>query len=204
VVACSSDGDEVRSVMARRDVGDAIKARVALRGITNPLLFAGIANHETSFAHCVADYYVQKCMQSPGTPRSRSCDGGSVTIGNADASCDDGGMGLFQLDAGTQAETVAKYGADVVELEGNIDHAIDHVLDDVERCELGTDTIAWLNGARHGTADYDRWFTCIAREYNGCRSENGCDEAKRASQYKSATESIATEFGLTYWTPKTK
>ena len=191
--------------MSKRVVGDAIKARSKLRGLTNPLLFAGIANHETNFAHCVADYYVQKCTQTTGTPSSRSCNGGSVVIGNADATCDDGGMGLFQLDAGKQADTVAKYGADVVELEGNIDHGIQHVLDDVVACKLGTDDASaatWLNAATHGTPEYDRFFTCIARQYNGCRAENGCNEAKRAEQYKAATEAIAKEFGLTYWTPK--
>ncbi|MFO0739994.1 MAG: hypothetical protein U0270_29115 [Labilithrix sp.] len=193
--------------MSRKDIGDAIKARAKLRGLTNPLLFAGIAQHETNLAHCVADYYVQKCMQSAGIPSSASCHGGSVVIGNADATCDDGGMGLFQLDAGTQADTVAKYGADVVELDGNIDHGIEHVLGDVIACGLGADVAAaaiWLNAAVHGTADYDRFFTCVARQYNGCKSENGCDEAKRAGQYRSATESIAREFGLTYWTPKEK
>lgn len=148
-------------------------------------------------------------MQTAGTPVSQSCDGGSVIIGNADATCDEGGMGLFQLDAGTQEETVAKYGADVVELEGNIDHGIDHVLDDLAKCNVasGTDTAAltaWLNGATHGTPDYDRWFTCVARYYNGCLAEKGCDEAKRAGQYKDATEALAREFGLTYWTPKEK
>lgn len=192
--------------MSRRDVGDAIKARAALRGLENPLLLAGIANHETNLTHCVADYYVQKCLQSADTPRSASCRGGSVLIGNADATCDDGGMGLFQLDAGRQADTVATYGADVVELDGNVDHAIAHVLADVVACDLASDratALTWLNGARQGTADYDRWFTCVARQYNGCRAERGCDEAKRADQYRSATESVAREFGLTYWTPKT-
>jgi hypothetical protein len=130
-----------------------------------------------------------------------------VVIGNADASCDDGGMGLFQLDAGKQADTIAKYGAGVVELDGNIDDGLAHLLDDVAACGLATDAasaVTWMNGALHGTADYDTWFTCVARQYNGCRSERGCDEAKRAGQYKDATESVAREFGLTYWTPKTK
>lgn len=193
--------------MTRRDIADAIKERSKLRGLTNPLLFAGIAQHETNMTHCVVDYYVQKCMQSAGTPASASCHGGSVVIGNADASCDDGGMGLFQLDAGKQADTVAKYGADVVELNGNIDHAIEHILDDVIACGHGPDVTGaaeWLDGAVHGSADYDAWFTCVARYYNGCRSERGCDEAKRADQYRSATEAVAREFGLTYWTPKTK
>lgn len=191
--------------MSRADVGNAIKARAKLRGLTNPLLFAGIAQRETNMAHCVADYYTQKCMQSADIPASLSCRGGSVVIGNADATCDDGGMGLFQLDAGKQADTIAKYGADVVELEGNIDHGIQHVLDDVVACKLGTDdatAATWLNAATHGTPEYDRFFTCVARQYNGCKSENGCDEAKRADQYKAAAESVAREFGLTYWTPK--
>jgi hypothetical protein len=193
--------------MTRRDIADAIKARSALRGMTNPLLLAGIAQHETNMTHCVADYYVQKCMQSAGTPASASCHGGSVVIGNADVTCDDGGMGLFQLDAGKQADTIAKYGADVVEVDGNIDHAFDHVLADVIACGVATDAasaVTWMNGALHGNADYDRWFTCVARQYNGCRSEKGCDEAKRADQYEQATETVAREFGLTYWTPKTK
>ena len=207
VAACASDDGGVRAIMSRKDVGDAIKARAKLRGLTNPLLLAGVAERETNMTHCVADYYVQKCTQSADTPASTSCRGGSVVVGNADATCDDGGLGLFQLDAGKQTDTIAKYGADVVELEGNIDHAIDHVLADVIACGLGADAAAaatWFNAAVHGSPEYERWFTCVAREYNGCRAEKGCDEDKRAGQYRTSTENVAREFGLTYWTPKTK
>jgi hypothetical protein len=219
VIACSSSngGEDVqasndelasRRVMSRRQVTDTIKSVSAKRGITNSLLVAGIANHETNLAHCVADYYVTQCQQTPGTPRSTSCRGGSVTVGNADGTCDQGGLGLFQIDRGTQEDTVRAYGARVVELDGNVDIGIDYILDAMWQCDLtpnfGSERNAayqkaaqWMNGVRRGSNDYATYFTCIARHYNGC--VGSCNTAARAAQYRGDTDSLVSEFGDAYW-----
>ncbi len=214
--ACSSTPDEatgqssseLRQIMSRRQVTDGVKVASAKRGITNGLLVAGVANHETNLAHCVADYYVQQCHQSAGTPRSRSCNGGSVIVGNADPTCDDGGLGLFQIDNGTQEETIAAYGERVLELDGNTDIGIDKILGALWSCpdtpNFGADratayenAAAWMNGAHPGTHDYAVYFTCIAKDYNGC--VGSCNTAARAAQYQSDTDALVSEFGAAYW-----
>jgi hypothetical protein len=176
-LACSSEtGDEpvsesrdaLRRVMSRKQVVDGVKTAAQKRGITNTLLVAGIPNHETNLAHCVDDYYVQDCKQTAGTARSKDCKGGSVTVGNADVdpvtkkrSCDQGGLGLFQIDRGTQAQTIAAFGQKVLEVEGNTDIGIDYILDAVWRCDLtpnwGSDRAAafksavkWINARAAG------------------------------------------------------
>jgi hypothetical protein len=159
----------------------------------------------------VDDYYTVDCTQNADTPKSQSCKGHSVTIGNADGTCSQGGMGVFQIDAGTQEQTVAKYGSKVVEVEGNTELAIDHVLNDLWNCsdtpDFGKDentakqkAIAWMNGVKRGTADYDKWFQCVAKHYNGCVAP-GCAQNTRANQYKTDTEALVSEFGVGYWTP---
>lgn len=216
VVACAAEAESeeiietseatlTRKVMTRNEVVAGIKSAAARRGITNGLLIAGIANHETQLAHCVDDYYVQKCMQDPAIPRSRSCGGRSVTVGNFDPGCGQGGLGVFQIDAGTQQDTVRVHGARVVELAGNTEIAIDHVINDLKACKYlpklysDWDAIVWLNGVKRGTAEYESWFQCVARHYNGCREENGCNQARRANEYKVDTEALIRELGADYW-----
>lgn len=221
-VACASaPGDEevaassaeISRVMPRKDVVDGVKKGARNRGITNTLLVAGIANHETNLAHCVDDYYVQQCKQAPSLPKSKSCKGGSVTIGNADGTCEAGGLGLFQIDRGSQQDTVAVYGPRVLEVEGNTEIGIDYILDSQINCiepdgppSFGPDpeqwrrkATDWINGIKRGTANYNTFFTCVARYYNGCLERDGCDTAARAAEYRQNTEALITEFGEAYF-----
>jgi hypothetical protein len=194
--------DGLRPYISRPNVVETIKSVAAARGITNPLLIAGIANGETNLSHCRADYYTQDCRQSAGTPLSPSCGGGSVLVGNADSSCDHGGLGLFQIDYGTQKQTIAHYGKRVLALEGNIDIGIDHILNDLWVCSLtpswGSDAtvahakaIAWLNAAKRGTAAYNTFFMCMSRHYNGAGTQ------AQADYYKAKTEEMFQKYGNT-------
>lgn len=198
--AANPPPDGLRPYLARGSVVSTIERIAAARGITNPLLVAGIANGETNLSHCRADYYVQQCRQSAGTPVSPSCGGGSVLVGNADLSCDQGGLGLFQIDYGTQEQTIHHYGARVLALEGNIDIGIDHILNDLWICSLtpswGSDAtvahqkaIAWLNAAKRGTAAYDTFFMCMSRHYNGAGTQ------AEADYYKAKTEEVFQKYG---------
>lgn len=204
-ITASTEAPLTRRIMSRKEVVTEIKSAADQRGITNSLLIAGIANHETQLAHCVDDYYVQKCLQDPGTPRSRSCEGRSVTVGNFDPGCSQGGLGAFQIDAGTQQDTIRTYGARVLELSGNTQIAIDHVINDLKACKYlpkfysSWEATVWLNNAKRGTAAYESWFQCLARHYNGCKEENGCNQASRANEYKVDTEALVRELGAGFW-----
>jgi hypothetical protein len=200
--AANAPPDGLRPYISKPNVVQTIEQVAAARGITNPLLIAGIANGETNLAHCRADYYTQQCRQSAGTPTSPSCGGGSVLVGNADSSCDQGGLGLFQIDYGTQEQTIAHYGARVLALDGNIDIGIDHILNDLWICSLtpswGSNAtvahakaIAWLNAAKRGTAAYNTFFMCMSRHYNGAGTQ------AEADYYKAKTEDVFAHYATT-------
>ncbi len=194
-------GDGVfRVVMTKQTVVDKIREVAHGKGITNPMLIAGIANAETDLSHCRADYYAQVCKQTAGTPRSPSCHGGDVLVGNGDSSCNQGGLGLFQLDAGTQAQTIAHYGASVLSLDGNIGFGIEHIIEDVRICSLtpsfGSDravarrrAIAWLNGVARGSRDYATYFMCMSQHYNGAGTK------AEADYYRGKTEDVFAHYG---------
>ncbi len=200
------DGGGLRLVISRQATVNTVRDVARARGITNGTLIAGIANAETNLTHCRADYYTQQCAQTVGTPKSPSCDGGSVLVGNADSSCAQGGLGMFQIDYGTQTQTIAHYGKKVLSLSGNIGLGIDHILNDLWMCSLtpkwGSDrtvalqrAVTWLNGARRGTADYNTFFMCMSRHYNGAGTQ------AQANYYKSKTEDVFNQYGSGNTTP---
>lgn len=202
-LGADEDGDQVGSLAAiigKQSVVDTIRSVAAARGITNSMLIAGIANGETGLAHCRADYIQQICKQSVGTPTSPSCGGGSVLVGNADPSCDQGGLGLFQIDYGTQKQTIAHYGAKVLALNGNVEIGIEHILNDLRLCSLtpsfGSDAtvarqkaIAWLNNATRGSAAYNTFMMCMSRHYNGAGTQ------AQANYYRTKTEEVFNKYG---------
>src|SRR5439155_15830572 len=67
-------------------------------------------------------------------PASPSCAGGPIIAGSADGPCSlmQGGLGMFQFDAGTYAQTVATYGDQILTIEGNTAQAVAFVVDKVE------------------------------------------------------------------------
>src|SRR5688572_27432486 len=111
---------------------DLIKAIAASKGITNALLIAGVADHETNLVHC----YDDAPWHCPG-PHASSCDG-AVLAGSGDGACRirEGGLGMFQLDSGTYSQTIAQHGSRVLELDGNVDIGTDFILHKVEICSM--------------------------------------------------------------------
>ena len=81
----------------KRAVSDHIKSVSAGHGVTNALLFAGVPNHESGLVQCWKDA-TWACQG----PHSSYC-GGPVIAGSGDGPCShkQGGLGMYQLDAGT-------------------------------------------------------------------------------------------------------
>jgi hypothetical protein len=100
----------------------AIKNAATARGMRNAYLLAGIANDETNLAMCWSE--ATWACQGPASP---DCGGGPIIAGAADGPCSarQGGLGMFQFDAGTYNETLARYGNAVLTIDGQIGAAID-------------------------------------------------------------------------------
>ena len=145
------------SAAVKRQRSELIRDSAAEMGVTNAALFGGIAVSETNFAHC----FSEAPYACPG-PASPSCDGGAVIAGGADGPCGDqqGGLGMFQFDSGTYAQTLATYGDSVLTVEGNTAQAVAFV---VERAKLDIDGVtdwmsgvAWLNSIPMNAAEPSR------------------------------------------------
>ena len=102
-----------------------IRDTAAGMGMHNAALLGGIAMSETNLAHCWSEA-TWACMG----PNSPSC-GGPIIAGAADGPCADmqGGLGMFQFDAGTYAQTLAMYGDQILTVEGNTAQAVSFVVD---------------------------------------------------------------------------
>jgi hypothetical protein len=128
--ACTTGADspDDKVLTTARSFEDRLAAAIAIRdvaagaGINNGALLAGIAQSETNLVHCWRD--ARWACQGPASP---SCDGGPVIAGSADGPCwkQQGGLGMFQFDAGTYNATLNAYGSDILTLEGNISQAVD-------------------------------------------------------------------------------
>lgn len=181
---------------------DRIKAVSATRGVTNPLVVAGIANHESGLAQC----WSEATWACQG-PWSADC-GGPTIAGSGDGACSlqQGGIGMFQLDGGTFAQTMATYGADVVEVAGNVDAGIDILIHKVKVCpntpSFGStqEVVDFINGAVPGTADYETFITAMAWCYNGCSpAYTSCNHASVRAAYKAGVAELRDLFGDEYW-----
>lgn len=195
---------EVEAISAnqKRAHADAIKAAAAARGITNPVIIAGIAHAESAgLAQCWSEL-TWACQG----PWSNDC-GGPVMAGAGDGACSlqQGGIGMFQLDAGTHAQTLAQYGADVVNLHGNARAGVGVVIHKLNVCpntKFGDDgvSIDLINAAVPGTQAYETFMTAMAWCYNGCApSYQSCSHDKVRNAYKSGVQAMLDAFGEEYW-----
>jgi hypothetical protein len=182
---------------ARRPRAATIRDVAAARGLTNGVLLAGIAQVETGLSHC----WSEATWACQG-PFSSYC-GGPVIAGAGDGPCSaqQGGLGLFQFDGGTYAQTLARDGHGILQLDGNISHAVDFLVNIVNQEVAGVDTaaeaIAWMNSvpAVAGNARFSQWTAILACRYNG-----RCGSADQARLYRDATLSVQSEFGAAFWT----
>src|SRR5512135_3123562 len=141
-------------------------------GHHNAALLAGIAISETGLAHCYSEAPSFSC---PG-PNSSSCNDTPVIAGGADGPCSamQGGLGMFQFDAGTYADTLNTYGPQILTVEGNTAQAVWFVEDKVEQDIAGAadwmSAMAWMNQIKLDPADpvMNQWAQLLACRYNGC------------------------------------
>jgi hypothetical protein len=193
--ATDEDRQEL-SGAARRPRSERIRDVSASTGLTNGVLLAGIASVETGLSHC----WSEATWACQG-PRSSFCNG-PVIAGASDGPCSaqQGGLGMFQFDAGTYQQTLNRDGTGVLQLDGNISRAVDFVTNIVIQEVGGVDTraqaIAWMNSVPvvAGNARFNQWGAILACRYNG-----RCGSAAQAAKYKDATISMLNEFGAAFW-----
>ncbi|HEY8144068.1 MAG TPA: hypothetical protein VIG06_15385 [Kofleriaceae bacterium] len=179
----------------------AIRDVAAGLGVFNGPLLAGIAQSETGMAHCWSE--ATWACQGPGSP---SCEGGPVIAGAGDGPCSirQGGLGMYQFDAGTYDDTLARDGEEILLLEGNIAKAVDFVLTRVTEEIPGADqwqaAIAWLNSIpmEAGTPLMEAWASMIVCRYNGCCSDAAVCLERRA-KYRDNAIDIYSEYGPEFW-----
>jgi hypothetical protein len=204
LAACASPTAGVQqgvSTQTKHDRYTLIRDTAAQMGIYNGPLVAGIAISETGLAHCNSEV----TYGCPG-PASPSCDGQPILAGGADGPCSDmqGGLGMFQFDAGTYDQTVATYGPDILTIEGNSAQAVWFVIDKVEMDipdkATWLDAAAWMNGVPLDPSDatMNQWAALLACRYNGCCSTSATC-ASRANGYRDNAIIAYNDMGNDFW-----
>ena len=186
--------------MARyAQIRDAAAARGILR---TAFLLGGIAHAETGLAHCWSE--AQWACQGPD---SADCGGGPVIAGAGDGPCADrqGGLGMFQFDAGTFDDTLGTYGPDVLLVAGNVSHALDFVIRMVKissyttNAETDEKSLQWIQNFDLNDATLrDQWISTVTRHYNGCRPDRACWN-QRYAHYNESLQIVVDETGLDFW-----
>ncbi len=203
LVGCQGDAiDDVAeeslelSGTARRARSEAIRDSAGIKGMTNGVLLAGIAQVETGLSHCWSE--ATWACQGP----SSSFCGGPVIAGAADGPCSaqQGGLGMFQFDGGTFEQTLARDGTAILELDGNIEHAVDfvaqRVIEEVSGVGSYDQAISWLNSINVVAGDpvFEEWIEIVSCRYNGC-----CGCSSQEAKYRNATLEARDEFEPGFW-----
>ncbi|MCX5742653.1 MAG: hypothetical protein NT062_09175 [Proteobacteria bacterium] len=180
-----------------------IRDAAGARGIVNAYLLAGIANDETGLAMC----WSEATWACQG-PASSDCGGGPVIAGSADGPCSaqQGGLGMFQFDAGTFGDTVNRYGAGVLTVAGQTAAAIDYATWMVKTSVYTTDAEtddkarAWINRFDpNNGALRDQWIKTVVRYYNGCQPDWSCWGARYQTYSDGYRLAIDEPGGLAFW-----
>jgi hypothetical protein len=215
LAACSNDpappmamlGDELGVTEAsltpaqRRTRAGQIRDAAYAAGMEQGYLLAGIADAETNMSHCWSEL-TWACMG----PNSSDCGGGPVVAGAGDGPCSlrQGGLGMFQFDAGTFDDTLRREGDRILYIAGNTEAAVDFVANMVIRSAYvpGVDTraeaIAWMNGVRIGNERWDPWIRTVTHYYNGCAPTYSC-WTSRYAHYRDNTAGVHDEMGADFW-----
>lgn len=191
---------------ARRARAAQIRDAAFAEGITQGWLLAGVASAETLLSHCASEYSGLKCYG----PNSSDCGGGPVLAGYWDGPCgnEQGGLGMFQFDAGTYAQTLAREGDRILSVAGNVQAAIDFVISRMiyRSGNNGVPTtgitnraqaIEWMNGVRVDNGRMAQWAEFITKYYNGCVSCS--DYTNRFNRYRDHAVNIYNEMGAPFW-----
>ncbi len=179
-----------------------IRDAAAEVGLANGVLLAGIANAETGLAHC----WSEATWACQG-PASEDCDFGPVIAGSGDGPCENmqGGLGMFQFDAGTYEQTLAREGDRILSIAGNVQAGIDFVVAMVIRSTYieGVDTreqaIAWMNSVVVDGAGHTEWIQTVTRYYNGCVPGTCSVYDQRFASYDRALRQVWNEMGAEFW-----
>ena len=173
------------------------------RGIENTgFLFGGIANSETNLAHCW-DEATWACQG----PNSVDCGNRPVIAGAGDGPCSlqEGGLGMFQFDAGTFAQTLAAYGQNVLTIDGQMHHVLNFVTNMLTRSvylpsvSTTAQAMAWLNAFDYSnTTQRSNWIKTVTRYYNGCQENWSC-WSPRIGTYTDGLTRAVNEVGLAFW-----
>lgn len=212
LVGCAADSPRPLGVVSadltaaeRRVRMTQIRDAAAARGLTNGVLLAGIAHNETGLAHC----WSEATWACQG-PESADC-GGPVIAGAGDGPCADrqGGLGMFQFDAGTYDQTLAREGDRILSIAGNVEAAIDFTVAMVIRSVYieGVDTreqaLAWMNSVVVRGDRHHEWIQTVVHYYNGC-TPTGCSiYDERFMRYSNGLGTVWDEMGADFWSSAT-
>jgi hypothetical protein len=207
IAAPSEDEDDVSALVSnltaeeRRVRAGLIRDAADEVGLYNGLIIAGVANAETGMSQC----WSELTWACEG-PYSADCNG-PVVAGAGDGPCEleQGGLGMFQFDAGTYAQTLEREGDRVLLIDGNVQAGIDFIIGMVKRSmyipDVATDeeAIAWLNAVRPWNALWTPWIQTVVRYYNGCiPGVCGAYEA-RYENYGTKSITLLIELGAAFW-----
>lgn len=191
------------TTVAKQPRYSAIKAAARARGMRNAYLLAGIANARTGLAQC----WSEATWTCQG-PASADCSNGPVIADPTAGSCgaQQGGLGMFQFDSGTYAQTVAHYGNDVLTIDGQVGHAIDDLLAvlTLSAYTANTDTdqkaSAWLNSFDPSDATLrDQWISTVVRYVDGCQPGAACWTARYQAYQTAYTAALGEPGGTAFW-----
>ncbi|CAN5825570.1 hypothetical protein BH11MYX3_BH11MYX3_29320 [soil metagenome] len=180
----------------------------AAHGMRNGFLLAGIANDETGLAMCWSE--ATWACQGPSSP---DCGGGPVIAGSADGPCSarQGGLGMFQFDAGTYTDTINRYGTNVLTVAGQTSDAIDYAIWMVKisayttGAETDDKARAWINRFDpNNGALVDQWIRTVVRYYNGCQPSWSCWNDRYRTYSDGYHQAINEQGGFAFWTPGTR
>lgn len=180
----------------------------AAHGMRNGFLLAGIANDETGLAMCWSE--ATWACQGPSSP---DCGGGPVIAGSADGPCSarQGGLGMFQFDAGTYTDTINRYGTNVLTVAGQTSDAIDYAIWMVKisayttGAETDDKARAWINRFDpNNGALVDQWIRTVVRYYNGCQPSWSCWNDRYRTYSDGYHQAINEPGGFAFWTPGTR
>lgn len=191
------------SIGTKRARYEQIREAASARDIDNAFLLAGIANDETGLAMCWSE--ATWACKGPASP---DCGGGPIIAGSADGPCSaqQGGLGMFQFDAGTFQQTIAMYGGDVLTTAGQTSHAIDYAIWMVKVSAYTTDAETdakartWINQFDPSNATLrDQWIKTVVRYYNGCQPGWSCWTPRYQTYADGYDLAISEVGGLGFW-----
>ena len=192
------------STAVRHERFGLIRDSAAEMGVYNAALLAGIAISETALAHCQSE--ATFACKGPASP---SCGGGPIIAGSADGPCDlmQGGLGMFQFDSGTYAQTLATYGDSILTIEGNTAQAVNFVvvraIQDIDGVSDWLTAVGWMNDVPMDVAGMQQWASFIVCRYNGCCSTSSTC-VMRANGYRDNALMAYEEMGADFWQTSTR